>query len=778
MTEEIDNSVVSIINHALDFAKAGYHVFPLLKNVLSEKNRLGTPVGWNHNKPDNPLSIPSTTDTVEIIEWEFKHGNNIIGYGINPRDNHALILDVDIKEGKYGLQSLERLINKFDLPKSPLIVKSKSGGRHLYYKYPTKEDGSSVGDIVGIPFPNFQHIDIRTSNNFVVGPGSLGGKYALDTGHPSDHQDLPCVGQKVIDLLPKRQQIAQQVIDVPQMDISISGEIPDVIPIGERDNTIIRLIGSWVRAGFSKKNVIILTQAAISHCATKVNDDFGIEEYLPKIDSTFDKSTFSRPAPEPLQFFIDNAIWIKAIGGVYEIPSRRVYTKDLVSLYAPHVYYVEQENSRGSTVKEVSAFTAWKKNKRRKEAQGIGYHPTPDTITYDDVQACEIANLYIPPEFPTITQDTPCPIEDIAKHYEDFCHYLFGSKAEFMMDWAAHIVQHPDKKLAIAPVMVSEARGVGKNLFFDIVSSMVGKHNAAVFSTDQIASKHNDYILRNHLVLVNESYISAIDRWSRKSRNQMIEDIKMLITDYAQSVDPKFITPFMTRSYVNYVFASNNLNAVPIEANDRRFEVVIIDAKPTTQDVYDRLWSITDNTNKGKLLTAHLREHVLKRKITRVKVGKTAAEVDDHKAMVIAAGRSSVEEAVFFAIQYKDSVFKQDIITFELFAWYILERVDPTMTLENIRALMRTMCKPIYVEGQRLNRQLTVDYPALTIKNNTMPAGRGRKGIYTCRRFAFYDDNRGIDSKSLTSAYIENFEACRPEVRPPLQVGNGLELVK
>jgi hypothetical protein len=707
------------------------------------------------------------------VDWEFKYGNNLDGYGVNPRNNHALILDVDIKEGKYGLQSLERLISKFGLPKSNFIVRSKSGGRHLYYKYP-----EGVGDIVGIPFPNFQHIDIRTSNTFVVGPCSLNGKYVMEHGHPSEHHLLVDVGEKVVDLLPKKQQIAAQVIDVnPVTDISISGEIPDVIRMGERDNTIIRLIGSWVRAGFSKKNVIILTQAAIDRCEKSKSDPITIEEYLPKIESTFEKSTFSRPVPEPLQFFIDNAIWVKAIGGVYEIPSRRVYVKDLTSMYAPHVYYIENETASGTKVKEVSAFTAWKKSKRRKEVQGIGYHPVPDTITFDDVQNAEIANLYMPPDFPSI-DEVPCPIPDIDKYFEDFCHYLFGKKADFMLDWAAHIVQHPDQKLSIAPVMVSEARGVGKNMFFDIISCLIGKHNAAVFSTDQISSKHNDYILRNHLVLVNESYISAADRWSRKSRNQMIEDIKMLITDYAQSVDPKFITPFMTRSYVNYIFASNNLNAVPIEANDRRFEVLIIDAAPAKKEVYDRLWKIADNSNTGKLLAAYLRQHLMERDIKLVQVGKTASEVDEDKALVIAANRSSAEESLFFAIQNNESVFKNDIITFELFAWYVLEKVDPTISLENIRGLFKTMCKPIYVASQRLNRQLTVDYPALTVKNSTIPAGRGRKGIYTCRRFAYYDDHRDIDSGVLTNAYNINFDATRPVTRAPIAVGSGLELVK
>jgi len=88
------------------------------------------------------------------------------------------------------------------------------------------------------------------------------------------------------------------------------------------------------------------------------------------------------------------------------------------------------------------------------------------------------------------------------------------------------------------------------------------------------------------------------------------------------------------------------------------------------------------------------------------------------------------------------------------------------------------MCKPIYVSGQRLNRQLTVDYPMLNIKGAQLQGGRGRKGIYTCRRFAYYDDHRDIDSKILSMDYQTNFEATKPSVREPVHISSGLELVK
>jgi hypothetical protein len=773
MADNVAENIIVLVNNALTYAKAGYHVFPLLKFLQKGDNSLGTPIGWNHNKPDHKHSIPSTIDTLQIIDWEFKYGDNLIGYGVNPRNNHAVILDVDIKDGKHGLTSLQRLIDKYSLPKSEFIVKSKSGGIHLYYAYP---DGLK-DDIVGIPFPNFKHIDIRTSNTFVVGPGSFGGKYAFDIGVPSNKELLVHLSQEVVELLPKRLSLADQKIslgDEYEKDISLSGEIPEIIPLGERDNTIIRLIGSWVRAGISRKNVTTLTEAAIAKCEKKDGELFSIVEYLPKIESTFDKSTFSKPAPEPLQFFLDNAVYVRSLGGVYEIPSRRVYLKDLISLYANHIYYVESDTGKS---KEVSAFAAWKKSKKRKEVHGIGYLPVPDTITYDMTQNAEIVNLYIPPVFPELGPNVVSPVEDICGVYDRFCEYLFADKAELMMDWAAHMVQKPDEKLSIAPVMVSESRGVGKNLFFDIVSTMVGKHNSAVFSTEQMVDPHNDYILRNHLVLVNESYISIADKWSRKSRNQMIEDTKMLITDSAQSVNPKFIAPFLTTSYVNYIFASNNLNAVPMEENDRRFEVVVIQAKPLDQDTYNKLWAITANDHSGKLLSTILRNHLLKRKITKVAKGITASKVDSHKLAVIQAGRSPIEEEIYDAIENKESVFQEDIVTFELFAWFILERVDPSTTRDFLKSLFKMITRPIRVGiGSSTSRQMNVDYPPLTIKNATIMGGKGRKSLATVRDFMSYENNT-ISTKELAHKYSVNFEATKTVHQVSTQ-SSALSLIK
>ena len=778
-----------ILDLMLSFAEANYYVFPLLKRIQKGQNKLGTPVGWNHNNPNNQYSIPSSIDSQVVKEW-FETYKDIIGYGINPRNKRALILDVDIGEGKTGNVSLSKLMKEHKLADPSLIIKSKSGGLHIYYEHPKD-------DILGLPFPEYEFIDIRTSNNFVVGPGSFitpeqpKGKYQIIRGLPKNK--LTPLPKSLIQILPKRISIASNTSLVSEENILLLGKIPEVIKYGERDNTLIKLIGSWVRSGISRENIIILTETAISKCETFLNssnpkydpkntlfdptycprpDPLLIDDYISKIDNTFGKTAFTKPNAEPLQHLINNAIYIAKHEAVYEIQGRKLRTKGLISLYAPLKYYVETASGK---MKEVSAFKEWLKSDKRKEAESFGYHPLADHILYDDTQECEVVNMYRPPRLTdkdnTIDYEAALLRDKINyyKEFEDFCSYLFGKKADFMIDWAAYQVQHADKKLVIAPVMVSEERGIGKNLFFDIVSSIIGKHNTAVFTTERVVDTYNDYILRTHMVLVNESYIDIKDRWTRKNRNHIVEGIKGLITDSSQDVNPKFVIPFTAKSYVNYIFASNNLAAVPIDTNDRRFVILILTAKQQTTAFYHSMWNVT----RREYAAYAVREGLLKREIKLVKQGLTAHALDDDKLAVIKANKSYIEEKVEESIENHEFVFLADIIVFELFAWYILEKVEPGMSLENIKSVFKYYCRPIYIQDKKINRQCTVDYPSLNLNKGFISGGKSRKGLYTCRDYDKYDTRgRKFSMDHLKAQYYQNYGCVESKVSKIVNIGS------
>lgn len=749
----------NIVKSAIYFADNNFHVFPLLKNLINGKNKIGTPRGWNHNRPEDSLSVPSTKDIHEISAWGDVYGANLIGYGVHPRERRALILDVDVKDGKQGLESLNRLIHDFDLEKASFAVRSKSGGLHLYYQYP-----NTIDNIIGLPLPDYPHIDIRSENTFVVGPSSFGNKYTIKYG--SLKEDLKPLPENFIKILPRKSNIQTQstsLIAVNSNDMSLTGKIPDIIQVGERDNSLIRLIGSWVRTGLSKDNVIILTKEAIKRCDKAPNEaPITINDYIDKIENTIEKTAFSRPHAEPLQFFLDNMVYVKVMGGVYEIHTRTLYIKDLPNHYAPHVYFVEQEDSKGNIkYKEMSAFSQWMKNKKRKNVHNIGYRPCNDHIFYDDVQNHDVVNMYRSSDLVDIKKldDKKLKYTDIFEKFIDFCTYLFGKKAELMIEWAAHQIQHPEIKLAIAPVMISESRGVGKNLFFDILSSIVGKHNTSVLTSDSIIESHNDYIIRNHLVLINEAYTPSVDRWSKRSKNQTIEKIKMLITDHSQHVNPKYVPPFIAKSYVNYIFASNNLDAVPVESGDRRFEIIIIDELPKEKSYYAPLWEATNNSYEGRLLSAKIKQGLLSIKIKTINAAYTA-QYDAEKLAVMMAGLSNVETSIQMAINNNYRVFKQDVVIFELFMWFVVTEVDPTISLEYGRSLFKMFCRPIYFKQTRRAKQLTLSYPPLTIKGNYVPGGKGKRSIFSCRRHSYYNrKDNPISNDIMIAQYKINFDS-------------------
>lgn len=144
----------SMRDHAIGLARKGFRVFKL---------RLDSKKPEVEAFPDQASSDPAVVAEMWScpVTGEPLH-NNI---GISTDD--LLVIDVDVKNGKQGAESLETLIDCFGLNIKTRTALTPSGGRHLYYRLPA---GSLVrGDLTG----KLGHgIDVRSYHNFVVAPGS------------------------------------------------------------------------------------------------------------------------------------------------------------------------------------------------------------------------------------------------------------------------------------------------------------------------------------------------------------------------------------------------------------------------------------------------------------------------------------------------------------------------------------------------------------------------------------------------------------------------------
>ena len=145
--------------YAAQFAAKGYCVFPLT----------------NHNKKPNPKGW--TTMPLEAVGEVFRTTTNPTGWGIQPRKDdpeRLVILDVDdYTKTLDDILGMLFIMTNGEPPEGMGIVRSCSGGWHLYFRHPAEfatEEPPVKFSVAGI------HGDIRSSirgNALLVLPGSI-----------------------------------------------------------------------------------------------------------------------------------------------------------------------------------------------------------------------------------------------------------------------------------------------------------------------------------------------------------------------------------------------------------------------------------------------------------------------------------------------------------------------------------------------------------------------------------------------------------------------------
>lgn len=123
--------------------------------------------GWQHTKPED-FNIEnfnkSESAGVIIPEW-------------------MLVIDVDVHKGKFGKESLEKMSKDFGfdfLNNAGIVVKTASGGYHLYYKIPAEIIGSEIINELKTHYPS---VEFKSIGRQVVIPGSRlsdGRSYSYD----------------------------------------------------------------------------------------------------------------------------------------------------------------------------------------------------------------------------------------------------------------------------------------------------------------------------------------------------------------------------------------------------------------------------------------------------------------------------------------------------------------------------------------------------------------------------------------------------------------------
>lgn len=152
-------------------------------------------------------------------------------------------------------------------------------------------------------------------------------------------------------------------------------------------------------------------------------------------------------------------------------------------------------------------------------------------------------------------------------------HSLCSSEANcdeifhWVLCWLAYPLQNPGAKMQTALLFFGEKQGTGKSLFFEgIVKPIYGAHGATG-GQHQLEAQYTHWRSQKLFVLF-EEILSRQDKYSHFGL------IKHMITGRDMPISQKFKDDRTEANHMNVVMLSNEFQAVPIEPEDRRFQVV------------------------------------------------------------------------------------------------------------------------------------------------------------------------------------------------------------
>ena len=204
--------------------------------------------------------------------------------------------------------------------------------------------------------------------------------------------------------------------------------------------------------------------------------------------------------------------------------------------------------------------------------------PNQDTI-YQDKTGLWIENLWRTPSV--------IPKAGTLKPFFDFCCYLFPNPAEraYVLGMLKYKVQHPvcEPKQAHSLYLFSTGQGIGKGLFKNTLSAVIGEDNVTqLISQNELKSQNAPQYMRKAIMFVEEANVVKSSR--------TYDLLKAYITESETGTNYKFQDSGQEKIPAMIIFLSNRQPEF-LEEGDRRFFIPelakVIDREKTNQITSD-----------------------------------------------------------------------------------------------------------------------------------------------------------------------------------------------
>jgi hypothetical protein len=236
-----------------------------------------------------------------------------------------------------------------------------------------------------------------------------------------------------------------------------------------------------------------------------------------------------------------------------------IYRLEYADFIEPAKFKTQLDNKlvnvkSGDNTKLVGTGSAWLKHADRRQHRQLVIRPQEGLVTRDNCLnewkgfAVESAPGNVSPFLELIERLVP---DQEGRHY--------------ILSWLAHLLHHPEIKMNVSLAFWSLEQGVGKNLLFECISTIVGSSHATVIGQTELAGNFNGWA--NSKVLIIGDEVSSTDR------RQDADKLKGLVTGTTIYINEKYQPAREVQNFVNFIFLSNHHDALFVDDHDRRFFV-------------------------------------------------------------------------------------------------------------------------------------------------------------------------------------------------------------
>lgn len=759
-----------IISFAKRFAKEGFYVFPLFSSSSGPKK----PYGWARNQVSDPekkdKTIPATKDLQVIDRWpeivSELYGSSVVAYGVLGLD--CVIFDLDEKGGKSGVAEFRKLQETYRIPAPNMVVKSKSGGYHLYYARPERLRSVAVKSVSGLTIAGnkYEGVDVRGDGGMVIGPMYEApeaqwheGAYQLIKGEPG--VELSEVPQQLMLAMSKASLAAENTYVAPvqsddELDMLKRGEIPPRLSNGNRNNGFYLYLNALRNKGISADSARRYVQELIkvTENPETLTDSVDVEDMIARIWRVDTNNPY-----DVCRDLIDT--------GLYRLTA---YRTKLTYLILEENAYIDSRSPHDlASMKQLLAKFARKMTDANGKQRTINPADMIDMYISSDREVATVAFKPGASEVFTLTEsyggkrylntwldprkhiDSRYYREWVWEKFKFLVSRVFGPEGsdeyQFGLDFPAWMIQNPGVKPVVTPFLVSARRGVGKSLYMWLLGQIFGYNKqgelqARQFKVEEITQRF--FNPSGSTLLMFDEVQFPVHRNMRQEAATFWKHLKSLITLDTLPVEIKGgDVGLQMPNFAGIIMAANQGHNFPFEECDRRVWLIDNNAPELEEGVVDEFFSMQKNRLSRdekqaiiNTLLLKLNEHKIKLPLDRMR-----APMNDIKREMYLSTLTDIEEWWLTYFDNRSNLMAATPILSKSAIIYLISvaerlinsrwRDDPEGTFRELKR--RGMIQPIRSATSNYQTRNLRQVPIVRADGSIAQEGEGRDILYTTR---------------------------------------------